>query len=686
MVEDTDDSRLRRKGTLLLSEVLKVADHYLPSTPSDYHQVLPELISEAVEGGVYDGPLARGVIYQIDSVNRTLHRSGLTSKDQQSSSLTSRNAEPTNFGRPTEPVKTRMNIDMDELQFRALLLETQVLTTANYLKWQWDLINNLIDGPLLNPKRLEESIKASKFMKRLIGFYRPFKYRFSDARNTKPNQRYVRVGCALMKTLLHSPEGIAYLTESKLLRQLAECLAQLDRQSGLTSTSPLFSPYRVSETLTGGYFAILGALSSDLKGVQMIERWRMINMFYHIMELDARDDLIRALLSNMDFSLESHLRVMLSKALTACPKNIRLSATRLLRKYATQSQDTNSPSSRSDSPQWAIRLLVTQLYDPDVQVCEIAVQILEEVCNQKAQLEYVVKCRPALDHLGPIGAPLLLRFLSTSLGYQYLDGLDYITQEMDDWFLGRNDSYVTLVEASLSRALMVLPERPKSSHDEQMKTQEYGTVPPHFYRELTRTAEGCQLLKDSGHFEAFAANIRNSWTEHEDQEIMMKLKGSLWAVGNVGSMELGAPFLEETDVVDLIIKIATKSEVMTLRGTAFFILGLISRSLHGMEILTEYGWSAATDSFGHSLGYCIPPRLEDLLSMDSPMPYRTRQPESSVLNKEGSNAGDGSLATTDPTERRILTLVTDLGNTVLTKRAAGDLFGYVIGSAHTFVC
>ena len=30
------------------------------------------------------------------------------------------------------------------------------------------------------------------------------------------------------------------------------------------------------------------------------------------------------------------------------------------------------------------------------------------------------------------------RFLSTSLGYKYLDGLDYITQEMDDWFLVRS--------------------------------------------------------------------------------------------------------------------------------------------------------------------------------------------------------------------------------------------------------
>lgn len=73
--------------------------------------------------------------------------------------------------------------------------------------------------------------------------------------------------------------------------------------SGLTSASPLFSPYRVSETLSGGYFAILGALSSDSRGLVIIERWRMINMFYHIMDLNGRDDLVHALLGNMDFSL-----------------------------------------------------------------------------------------------------------------------------------------------------------------------------------------------------------------------------------------------------------------------------------------------------------------------------------------------------------------------------------------------
>ena len=406
-METAEDPMLRRKGTLLLGEVLKLADHCLPATVSATLQVLPNLLAESSGLTVGDGSMASAVIYQVDSVNRTLQRSGLASKAQPTLTAIARQPNLANSG-SNEPPKTKLSVDMDELQFRTLMLETQVLTTANYLKWKWDLINDLIEGPLRNPKRVEEAIKGGKFLKRLIGFYRPFKFKFSEIRNTKPNQRYVRSGCALMKTLLQSSEGIAYLTDSKLVRQLAECLAQLDRHSGLTSTSPLFSPYNVSEKLIGGYFALLGALSSDSKGLQMIERWHMINMFYHIIDLDERDDLIKVLLSNMDFSLDSHFRVMLSKALTSCPKGIRIYTTRLLRKYATTGSQKNG-----DGCEWAIRLLVTQLYDPEVQVSELAIQILEEVCNQTSQLEYVVKCRPALDHLGAIGAPLLLRFVSS---------------------------------------------------------------------------------------------------------------------------------------------------------------------------------------------------------------------------------------------------------------------------------
>ena len=90
-------------------------------------------------------------------------------------------------------------------------------------------------------------------------------------------------------------------------------------------------------------------------------------------------------------------------------QTIRVFSTKLLRKYATTEPVGDSQSTASSVAYWAIRLLVTQLYDPQMEVSEVAVQILEEACNRMQYLEYVVKCRPALDHLGEIGAPLLLR-------------------------------------------------------------------------------------------------------------------------------------------------------------------------------------------------------------------------------------------------------------------------------------
>lgn len=615
-VNETKDLSLRRKSTLLLGEVQRMANQLLPAAWSSAIQQLPGLFTSAMAFGDEDRFMASATVYQIDSVNRTLYRTNpKTRLSQPVGSLPASES----IGRPSETTKSGLSVQMDEAQFRNACLETQVLNTVNFVKWKWDLILNIIEGPLLNPKRLDEAMKATKFVKRLVGFFRPFKYRFSEVRSNKPNQRYVRVGCALIRTLLQNPDGVKYLAENKLLRQIAECLAQVDRLSGLTSMSPLFSPERLSETLSGGYFTMLGTLSSDPRGLLMIERWKMINMFYHIIELPDRDDLIKILLGSLEYKLDSHMRILVSKAMTACSKPVRVFATRLLRKYtsvATVGEDVSR--SLPGHVEWAIRLLVTQLYDPELEVSEAAVKVLEEACNGTQTLEFVVKCQPALDHLGEIGAPLLLRFLSSSVGYRYLDGLDYITQEMDDWFRSRNEVYVFQVEASLARSLNDPPNKStKSTIDDIQEEGHQGVVPPHFYRELARTAEGCKLLRQKGHFEEFVSTIQEYRMDDDDYEAMLRVKGCLWAVGHVGAMELGAPFLEDTEVVKDVVRIAQKSEVMTMRGTAVFVLGLISRSLHGQEILAESGWETVFDSSGNALGVCMPSDFTSLFSVGS---------------------------------------------------------------------
>lgn len=95
---------------------------------------------------------------------------------------------------------------------------------------------------------------------------------------------------------------------------------------------------------------------------------------------------------------------------------------------------------------------------------------------------------------------------------------------------------------------------------------------------------------------------------------MTKVKGCLWAVGNIGSMPYGAPFLEEEGVVEDIIWIAEQSEVLTLKGTAFFVLGLISRTWIGVEILGSYGWEAGVEGVtGEPKGLVMPTKIGRLL-------------------------------------------------------------------------
>lgn len=680
LIRVEDDLMLKRKAALLLTEVLKLAHHALPEAISANVQVLGELVPSLTDYGSETSSTNLTMIYQIESINRTLNKTAVSS-----------------FGRfirddelavgPQAAERTKYSALMDADHFRQAMADSQIPNHSQYLKWRWDLIHGLVEGPLTNPRRLEDAIRSPKFLKRLVGFYRPFKYRFSIIRNTRPNQRYVRTGCALLKTLTQTSVGLEYLAENKLLAQIGECLAQVDPHSGITSATPLFDRHQMAETLSGGYFAILGALSQSVEGVRLMERWHMMDIFYHLVELKDREDLVRALLGNMDYTLDTHLRVILSKALTSGVKDIRIFATRLLRRYAVGRVHYSSGMQDRASSHWALRLVLTQLYDPDIEVCEIAVKILEEACNQRSHLEYVVKCRPALDHLGEIGAPLLLRFLATSVGYQYLSGLDYITQEMDDWFLGRNDAYVGLVEASILRAYMDgSVNKIHFTDDPTVDSHELGIAPPHFYRELARTHEGCKLLRQSGHFYEFASTIRDVRLDEEDAETLTKVKACMWAVGNIGSMDLGAPFLEEADVVASIVRIAEGAEVLSMRGTACYVLGLISRTLHGFEMLAENGWDTAVDSRGCSLGLCMPRNLEVLclvsLTSDShhasnAKPHWQRSVASHAVahGPTAEEDADYKSAVTDenPTRAKILKHIVEMGNSVMYKKAAAEL-------------
>lgn len=51
------------------------------------------------------------------------------------------------------------------------------------------------------------------------------------------NLRWVRLGCALVETLLTNADGIAFLAGDPLLPQLCDCLTELDQVRALTLDS-----------------------------------------------------------------------------------------------------------------------------------------------------------------------------------------------------------------------------------------------------------------------------------------------------------------------------------------------------------------------------------------------------------------------------------------------------------------
>ncbi|KAG5438731.1 hypothetical protein PCANB_002451 [Pneumocystis canis] len=591
VAEDSTDKMVFRKATLLIVELLQLANKILPLKYGTKLQFLPKLFISALEVNSKFHFAATSALLQIESLNRAKMKiNSIQQKECSSSESFLKRGK-----RQLKQIKLKLGLQIDDIRFRTLLLDTQILSTKNYKKWRWDILVELLQGPLLNPKRLEESIRSTKFMKRLLSFYRPFSYKFSNIKHTKPNQRYVKIGQMIFTTLLANPEGVRYLSNSKLLRQISECLAQLDPISGISCSYPLFSKQRLEETLTSGYFALLGTLSENKEGIAMLEKWKIFNIFYHLTELQSRDDLILSFIVNMDYTFHGHSRVILSKALTTGLKDVRLFVTKHLGTLLSLNKKVYTKNIKIT--EWAICLLVTQLYDPSIEVCQMAVNVLEKACHDFENLEYTIKLRPTLEHLGDIGAPLRLR----------------------KW-IEQNESYVDYVENRLSSAFSL-----KNSNDFN------GIIPPHFYGEIIKTSEGCQLLKNKGHFEHFASKIFNHKDEDEDKNIIFQLKSSLWARN---------------------------------RKTAFYVLGLISITTSVSKILEQHGWISVFTNFGIPTGICIPKDIKKILHLE-PWHYESYS----------SNLEDNTfrLVLENTVQADILKAVTDLSSHILTNKAIKSL-------------
>ncbi|MCO5588188.1 hypothetical protein L7F22_042143 [Adiantum nelumboides] len=493
-------------------------------------------------------------------------------------------------------------VQVDDNAFRSLCLEANVFNSKDQSKWNLEALQMLFETVLVHPKRLEEAMRASKLVKRVLVFFHPFTMRYSSLpkASSSLNQKYTKLGCTILQTLLSNPDGVRFLIEDRLIREIADCL-----ETGIMSEQ------RLQDTAVAGYFELIGVLAKHPEGMAVASQSRLFTALFRIIDKRGRLDLARLMLRHLDFSEDSHYRIILSRMLAHRSRKFRIEVMQRVAEMIRQKPN-----------QWNVQLLVNQLYDSSMVVRNLASDLLLQACiSSSATLNMVVDLRPMLS---PDGAQsLLLKFVSSSHGLRYLMQGDYIDREMDEWLHVGNVVYANRIEALLSQALDI--------RQQSVGTEWDGTIPAHFYGELVKTEEGRELLERKGHFADFAHFIVQHSEEENDVEVLMKLKSVLWAVGNIGAHRGGIQFLEGEGLVTTIVQMAENTKVSSLRGTCYFVCGLIASNQLGSELLQDAGWTISTPHFlaqDAPFGYCLPPK--SFLSLPAWQPqngfFETRLP------------------------------------------------------------
>lgn len=74
-----------------------------------------------------------------------------------------------------------------------MINDTGVILNSDHTKWNYDFVVELLEGPLMNARRLDEAIKATKLVRRLFAFFHPYNGRFSAIKRTRVSQTLLRL-------------------------------------------------------------------------------------------------------------------------------------------------------------------------------------------------------------------------------------------------------------------------------------------------------------------------------------------------------------------------------------------------------------------------------------------------------------------------------------------------------------
>ncbi|XP_043077159.1 rapamycin-insensitive companion of mTOR isoform X2 [Puntigrus tetrazona] len=614
VITSSDDS-VSVRATILLGELLHMANTILPHSHSHHLHCLPTLMNMAAS---FDIPQEKRLRASA-AVNylKRFHEKKKRGPKPNSLYLDHiiRKSLAAHYCRDQQrPQRDIFVIKDTEEALMMNLRDSQILNHKQNLEWNWVLISTILKWPNANLRNNKEE-QMHKFVRRLLFFYKPSSklYASLELDHSKARQLTV-VGCQFIEFLLESDEdGQVYLED--LVKDIVQWLSS---SSGLKPDRSLQSNGLLT-TLSQHYFLFLGTLSAHPQGVKMLEKCSVFQCLLNLCSLKNQDHLLKLIVSTLDYSRDGLARVILSKILTAATDNCRLYATKHLRVLLRANVEFFS--------NWGIELLVTQLHDRNKAISVEALDILDEACEDKANLHALIQMKPALTHLGDKGVLLLLRFLSIPKGFSYLNERGYVTKQLEKWQKEYNLKYVDLIEEQLNEALTTYRKPVDGDNYVRRSNQRLQRpnvfLPVHLYGQLVHDKTGCHLLEAQNVVSDLSYTVRCPVLDKWDG--IKHLKAALWALGNIGTSNWGLNLLQEENVIPDIVALAHDCEVLSIRGTCLYVLGLISKTKQGCELLKLHGWDAVRHN-RRQLWPVVPDEVEQSQNLQQQQQQQQQQP------------------------------------------------------------
>ncbi|KFP90763.1 Rapamycin-insensitive companion of mTOR, partial [Apaloderma vittatum] len=633
----SSDDHVSVRATILLGELLHMANTILPHSHSHHLHCLPTLMNMAASFDIMKEKRLRASA-ALNCLKR-FHEMKKRGPKPYSLHLDHIIQKAISTHQKRDQYRVQKDIFILKDTEEALIMnlrDSQVLNHKENLDWNWNLVGTILKWPNVNLRNYKDE-QLHRFVRRLLYFYKPSSklYANLDLDYAKAKQLTV-VGCQFTEFLLESEEdGQGYLEE--LVKDIVHWL---NSSSGMKPERSLQNNGLLN-TLSQHYFLFFGTLSCHPHGVKMLEKCNVFQCLLNLCSLKNQDHLLKLTVSSLDYSRDGLARVILSKILTAATDSCRLYATKHLRVLLRANVEFFS--------NWGIELLVTQLHDKNKTISSEALDILDEACEDKANLHALIQMKPALSHLGDKGLLLLLRFLSIPKGFSYLNERGYVTKQMEKWQKEYNLKYVELIEEQLNEALTTYRKPVDGDNyvrrSNQRLQRPHVYLPVHLYGQLVHHKTGCHLLESQSIVTDLSYTVRSPMLDK--WEGIKQLKAALWALGNIGSSNWGLNLLQEENVIPDIMALAQHCEVLSVRGTCVYVLGLIAKTKQGCDILKHHNWDAVRHSRRQPWPV-VPDDMEQLCNELSSIPSTLS------LNSESTSSRHNSESESAPSSMFIM--------------------------------